>query len=322
MTFEELLSKCENQILTLKKDQYFLTTFENRILTLSKGKPFIVRNDIVYRMVFGQWDMLVINLGSFSKAMIGHGGFFKKITANLHLLKPIDKKSITPPKGRISSLNKVHTEEELKARQTEYDKHYIDHMFEAHRKELFKLFPNAEKRETLKITAKDIDDLTKRFELIVNDIRDDRDNHRAHRFENKKNNSAATKLSIKKIEEKFQELESLFNSLKLVFQNSTLMYSDMNHANAEQTADDLIDLIFWGSNRTLDNWCGINKKINSKETSHLTYGYLLRDQHLEEVHRIHEMILNGEISPEDYGLEHRKLDDICFNEVFIKENRY
>lgn len=321
VTFEEILGQCENRMLHLKKDLYFLTTFEKRLVELSKGKPFITRNDIIYRMVFDQWDMLVIDLGSFTKSMVGEGGFFNNLKANLHLLKPITKRSIEPPKGRIFSVGYKLSQEQLKARETELDKAFINNVYNTHREELFKLFPKVKERKTLKINGNDIDELKVHFEKIVNEIADDRDNHRAHKYENRKNNPDAVRLSISKLEEKFKELENLLNNLKLVFQNSTLMYSDMNHANAKQTADDLIDLIFWGSNRMLDSWSGINKKINSFEPSDYTYGYLLRDKHLEEVHRIHDMILDGEIDPKDYRLEGKKLGDIHFNEIFLKENR-
>lgn len=213
MTFDELLNQHEDTLLNLKKDLIFLLAFEELLIEKTKGKPFVIKNDIVFRMVLQQVDMLVINLASLAKGMLGRKGFFNHLAANLHELKPITRKAIQPSNSRVLSIYSQLTQEEEQRIQQEIRDTQKKQIFAAHREALFNLFPKTKGREPLKITKDDIKDLKDTFAKIVSDIQDDRDNNRAHRYEKVERNPNVLHLTIKKIEERFLNIEKLMNSL-------------------------------------------------------------------------------------------------------------
>jgi hypothetical protein len=86
MNFKDILWEKEAALIEMKMNHYFLKAFDDRMRRLTRGKPFKLKNDIVRRLIYNNWHMLVIDLGSFSKGMLGKGGFFNQLKANLHCL--------------------------------------------------------------------------------------------------------------------------------------------------------------------------------------------------------------------------------------------
>lgn len=314
---KDLINNCENEILSIKKSLYFLSDFYKTLETKTKRKSFKIKNDIIYEMAIHHFDMMIINLSSFSDKMVGKGGFFNQLIANLNLLKPLRETDFTPPKTNIILLNRTMTDKERLKTTRELDNNYRKNMAIQNREVLYKLFLNLKDRETLKINADDVAELKEKFRTLTESIRADRDKNRAHKYDIK-DKTHAERLSVEKIEEKFKQIEEIMNNLRLAFSASTLAYLDVNHACTEATSNDLVNIILWGSNAVMDYNCRINENINKTLVDKFKHAEKLREDHLNEAHEVHELILNGQINPSDYGIS-KPLEDICFNDILLNQ---
>jgi hypothetical protein len=312
MKFKEFLDEAENSVLHIKRRLFFLTSFEKALRDLTRQKPFTIWNDIVWRSSYDVWDMLVIDLASLTKGMVSQGGFFNSLQANSHMLKPIPKKSMSAPPGTIHSLKPISA---LDRRQliAELDRSFVDMMYQHNREALFRLFPNLKGRQPFKINHQDISDLKDRFALLAQEIENDRNAHRAHRYE-REENTTATRLSIEKLKTKFEEIESLLNDLKLTFEGAQLGFLDMNFASTEETAKDLVFMILFGSQRTIDMSSEVNLAINSPPEDRHRYGYQLREEMLQRCHDLHDGIVSGHVSSSDIGIN-KPVEKINFNDL-------
>ncbi len=317
MNLEELIREHEDIILRIKTRLYFLIEFESQLVIATEKKNFKIKNDIVYRMIMDSWDMLVIDFASLAKGMMGEGGLFNQMKANLHQIKPLNKKKVEVPKGSIHFMNEYPSEEELNRIKVELDKNFVNEMLKGNRDALFHLFPKAKQRDPLKIRPEDIDDLKNEFEKLITDVIDDRNKHRAHKFENIKDKTSYEHLSFKILNVKFEEVEKLMNSIRLVVCNSSFGYADMNLANKTEVAKDLITMILWGSNKMIDMCSEINEKLNigNKNVLSQTFGYLLREKMLKDSHAYHTRIMTGDLKPIDAKEGEGK--DFCFNDVSL-----
>lgn len=321
MKIKELLREHEDIILRIKTRLYFLLEFEKQLDQITKGEKFKIKNDIIYRMIFDVWDMLVIDFASLAKGMLGAGGLFNQIKANLHEVKPLSRKKVSTPKGNIHFMGELPSEEELDAIKIELDKDFAEQMIKINRETLYKLFPKAKGRDPLKIRPEDIDDLKVEFEKMIGDVVDDRNKHRAHKFENVQDKASFKQLSFKILKNKFDEVEDLMNSIRLVVSDSTFGYSDMNFANKSEVANDLVTMILWGSNKMIDMNSEINEVMNkgNKDILDQTYGYLLRKKMIQDSHAFHTRIIRGDLRPKDAKEDEGK--DFCFNDVSLMRMR-
>jgi len=321
LDLKELLEKQEITVIKVKRRLYILKCFEKELKKTTKKKKYRVRNDIILSFFHDTWDMLVIDLSSLSLGMLGKSGFFNQIKANLDTIKPLHRKDIVPPKGSVQFVGYTPTQEDLDRVQLNMERSHIEDMLKANRDTLFDLFPEAKNRGNLKIRATDVDDLKGRFEKLISDVVNDRHKNRAHRFEYNKNSKDidVQKVSFDKLNKTFNEIESLLNKLRMVMDQSTFLYSNMLQADPEETAKDLIKMLLWGSNKRIDTFSGINKRLvdNSSGPLSQSYGYILREELISKSHNYHEKILNGDIEPDNLDIEKIDNSEFCFNDVYL-----
>ena len=316
MKLDELLRHHENTLMRIKTRLYVLLEIEKQFDSITQKKKFKIKNDIVYRMMMDTWDMLVIDLASLSKGMVGDGGLFNQIKANLNQVKPLNRKAIEVPKGRITFVG-PHTDEDIERVQLELDEHFVEQIVQSNREALTRLFPASKGRVPLKIKSEDIDELKTKFDSINQVVHDDRNKHRAHKFEKDQGRAQTERLDFNKLKAKFEEVEQLMNDLRLVVTNSSLSYNDMNLANKTQVAKDLVTMVLWGSSINIDESSGINAKMNVGISSPFDrqYGYQLREKMIQDAHSFHTRIISGDIRP--VGVTEESGKDFCFNDVSI-----
>lgn len=319
MKIEELFRQHEDTILRIKTRLYFLIELEDELQAITRKKTFKIKNDISYRTIVDTWDMLVIDLASLGRGMLGRGGFFNQLKANLGEVNTAKKKDIEAPGGSIHSVGEPLLEEDLARVRIELDEHFVEMVYKAQQEQLFKLFPKLKDRNPRKISHQDVDDLKDRFEAIVRDIISDRDTNRAHKFENLNNKIIQPRLDFKILAKKFEEIEEMLNGLRSISIQSTFGYSDMNFANKRETAKDLVNSILWGTVRMMDVFSGLNRELSSPHIGRNLYGWMIRDHFVEQIHREHDRIIK-EIKENPNDPRNQTLEDFCFNDVHLEEN--
>jgi hypothetical protein len=228
----------------------------------------------------------------------------------------LNRKKVEIPKGRIR-FDRLRTEEEIEQVQIELDQYFVEQMVSANRDALFCLFPKAKGRNPIKISSDDIDGLKDSFVSLIQVVHDDRNRHRAHKFEKDQGRAYTEQLGFAKLKVKFNEVEHILNNLRLVITNSSFASSDMNLANKTEVARDLVTMFLWGSNKTIDTRAGINSRLNVGVVATLDfkYGYQLRDNLISESHAYHSRIMEGDLRPEDAN--EKSGGEFCFNDVSI-----
>jgi len=319
VTLKELIEQHENTLIRIKMRLFFLLSFEEELIKITREKPFTIRNDIVYRSIFDIWDMLIIDLASLSKGMLGRGGFFNQFKANLNQFKPKKKTDIEAPLGTIHSVDPL-PQDRLDEIKVELDAHFVEMAYRTHQKQLFDLFPNLGKRKEKKVKPEDVDELKDRFEQIVLEVIHDRDENRAHRYEDLKNKTAQTRLTFKKLEIKFRDIENILNAIKIIATGINLANNDLNYVSKEVTSEELIFAILWGGNKNLDHLAGINKQMNSAPKSEKVYGWMLREKFIEHCHQKHDELQKLiAANPTAKGVDEMKKK--CFNDMPTGEEK-
>ena len=79
MTIEELILDYERKILFLKKRYYYITAFIDELTKRTDGKPFDIKNDILWQMMTDSYAMLIVDLASLYKNLGEQGGFCRRI---------------------------------------------------------------------------------------------------------------------------------------------------------------------------------------------------------------------------------------------------
>src|SRR5690606_36181161 len=180
---EKLLKEIEDDIIRIKTRLRYLTEIETELKTLAGSVGFRIKNDIVYQMVLDSYDMIVIDLASLCRGMLGRGGFFNQLNSHLKKLKRVNLKKITPPAGQIHSLETMTDSERLALERVVAEesrrmiKDALDEAFD-------RLFPPRPPKQRFcfsrlasaspalipveKVTQDDINHLKDRFEKLVN----------------------------------------------------------------------------------------------------------------------------------------------------------
>ena len=310
MTLEEVLREHEDTLQKIKRRLYFLLEFEEQLKIITQDKKYHIRNDIIASLIDDVWSMLVIDLSSFGKSMLGSGGFFNQLKTSLNHVKPVSRTKINPPKG-IIHFNDETSPSEIDRINSALDKYIVEMLRTENREALFTLFPNAKGRNPLTIQHTDVDELMKRFEVIIVDIVNDRDNNRAHRHERKKHKHVPNRVGTEKIKHTFAKIETLLNQIRSIVSQSHFSYSDMNRANTKEVAKDLVMMLLWGTNRMIDMRSGLNDALSSNNvisSGGRIYGHSVRDKLVADSHGYHERINCDE-------------SKLCFNDIQLEEIR-
>ena len=274
---KELLDSYSRDLLIIKKRLYLLQSIESNLnchVDPKSGKVEVL-NIQVYEMVQDSLHMLIIDLCSYCKNFGKKGGFIRGLNNHLSKLKPRIPKKINVcepmmihlPFARISAVR----ESAIKKSRVQQRQQRLS---SAGTEALERLFPSWSKDE--KVTQKHVEDLLKRFKMAVKNIEEDRNIHRAHRFEREscKRSADFQPISLEGIEKTFKEIESRLSDLWMI---SSLTYYDFDRdlsPNTKQTARDIVDQIIHGSIGGVVGATGIPgelKRLGANKTSYYQY---------------------------------------------------
>lgn len=320
MTLQKLLSKHENLVLLIKRRLYFLEAFEQGLQKIASDKPYLPRNDIVYALIFDSWDMLVIDIASLCKDMLGRGGFFNILKNHVNQLKPSKKAQYTAPEPMVNYIGQEPTIQQKLKHKLEMQEEFLALLVKNNHDAFYRLFPNSKGRQG-RLKHEDVDDLIKQFEDIAGPFIADRNKHRAHRYERREMAIGIKSLDIKEISQNFERLEKILNDIRLVSELSTFAYNDMNFADSKATADDLIFLILVGSLKRGDEWAGINSAMNKDDGLPKKYGYQFREQYYDTLHDQFDKyysLLTRTIASTAKSYDDIKVPKMGFNDPTIK----
>lgn len=221
----ELITAAQDDLLPMQSHLHFLKLVQQELELRSRGEAFLIFNDIVWKTVLDSRDMLVIHLASWAKGLCSSKGSLTRLSENcapqLFAAKGIGRS--------VSELERIT----LRHRRETYER----------------LFPDAVGRGG-RPTADDVRQVVKCFKAMAEPLIDDRNCNRAHVYEyrpaNKK--AKAAMLSLEAQEEFVCYAHDVLNDLQLLASHSTTTYSQrLAFASAERTAEDVVDLILFGS---------------------------------------------------------------------------
>lgn len=275
---DKLLSEIENDIVRIKTRLRYLEAIETELKTLAGSVGFRIKNDIIYQMVMDSYDMVVIDLASLCRGMLGKGGFFNQLNSHLKKLKRTNAKNIVAPVGQIHSVTPMTDQEWVAFEHSVANeakqriKQSLDEAFERlfpprpPKKQICftKIFYSSPKAAPVeKVTQEDINLLKNRFETLVNDVIRDRDAKRAHRYEKRKANGGVEKLSIKRLAEDFKKIEQIINDLRALTIGGHFIYEPPTHASPQLVAKDVADLVILGSHQLIFRHFGVEEALKS-----------------------------------------------------------
>ena len=233
-TLKDALWERYTRLLDIKRRIYAMRAYVDELTRVTRGKPFQIRNDIVYNMVLDYRDKCVIDLFSFTVEM-------------RHGIEPADGSGVSRKFMRKTGLFKLIRDEYL----TSFSRAYVPHPSDDEYEAAIYTKANAEKFMLLfqfamgnSPTAMDVDALCEECRVYAKPLGDDRNKNRAHAYEGEA--GTAKMHSVDELEAYFQAFEDLLEGLSLLSANAGYGGGNMNRTSVTDTAIDLVDLILFG----------------------------------------------------------------------------
>lgn len=194
-----------------------------RLEEVTNGKLFDIHDSVLWTMILDSRDVLVIDLADWAKGQLGKGGgsFLRKFQGPL-LGTLVRKPSwVTRPErdGTLREGNRV-TYAAARAR----------------------LFPDLD--SSAKVTQADIEKLIGRFDEVFRPVVLDRNQNRAHAFEQQAKGGATAKmLDLGELRSAFEYAMAVVNDLSLVTRGGSMELVDMNSSDVADSAREHIELL-------------------------------------------------------------------------------
>jgi hypothetical protein len=237
---------------------HFLKLVQQELELRSRSEKFLIFNDIVWNTLLDSRDMLVIHLASWAKGLYHRRGHLTHLSENcapqLFASRRIDRSE--------SDLMRIT----LRLRRERYER----------------LFPDAAKRGG-RPTAGDVRQIVTQFKVMAAPVIDDRNDNRAHPHEPRPSakSGKAAMLSLEAQGKFIRYAHDLFNDLQSLSSHSTTAYSArLAFADADHTAEDLVDLILFGNVNRMALLSGLSS-VHHEKTGRYPWQY--RDDLYEQV---------------------------------------
>ena len=129
-----------------------------------------------------------------------------------------------------------------------------------------------------KVTQEDVEALRNRFLEAIRNVDQDRNVHRAHRFEKdkKKKAKALPPLTLEEIEAAFSVVEDLLGNLWMISNLASFNFDTDLNPGTEVTARDLVDIMIYGSIGEVVRVAGVEDALKSSG-SELHYYWQYRE---------------------------------------------
>jgi hypothetical protein len=213
---------------------------------IAAGRDIRARNGLVLQMAHDSLDMLVIDLHSLREHMLTDRGVFKVVAKHCRLLRRFTTKDVDNEGAFLGP-----AEDEAS-----WQDSYRTWMVERWNEIFDRVFPG---RTTVK--EKHVERLRIQFKLATQPIQDDRHKVRAHRYagHHGSDDVKAAFLSLDKVAAQIEVFKRYLNDL--LFLVSKSRHAMNTFGNAETTAEDVADLIVYGS----INWATIEYGMAPKQ---------------------------------------------------------
>lgn len=257
------LNKLELALTAAQNRYYFLLEFEKVQSSRLVDGPIPMRNDIIVQMMRDTFDMLVNDIVSFCESMVEHGGFFEKLKKLKAVITLLRQEEITPPEPNIINIGYEQSEQERDQQIREIKNEYIRRILDGQKETLSTLFPGLKSRRELRVTEKDVNKLILKFKEIYASVKKYRNHISAHRFERKSEKPRS--LSLDEIGKSLDGIQHIMNAIRVVLDSSSFAYMGTFRVSPVQTSEDLLDLMFTGSQWHLHSRLGLREELHSKD---------------------------------------------------------
>ena len=210
----------ELQLLGFAHRLGYVLSIQQELVRVTKGKPFVIYHEPVWNMLLGEREMIIVDLASWAKGFyrVGEGGFLRKLQGD-----------------------------DLRALAWQWQGN--DDRNNAWRLAAFnRLFPNGvTSRDGRGPSQQDVDALCDRLAISFEVLRDDRNQHRAHKYE-KAQPRTAPMLVPDQVSEHLKACQELLGDIRCLSSNSqftSYRYKPEAHED-DAYAQDLVDLILCG----------------------------------------------------------------------------
>lgn len=268
----EELTIYSRELISIKSRLYFLQAID---LEMRKHLDAVtgqipVRNWQVYDVLHSTHSHLIIDLCSYCAHFAENGGLIRQLNNHLSKLKPANPKDIQVNASLVFSMPGDPYCPEADARVGKaIAESKRERISDATKRAMGELFPDLKLGE--KVTQKNVDRLRSRFKSAIENIDIDRNTHRAHRFENqsRKQAQAVKPLTLTEVKEAFSKVEDLLGNLWMIAKQATYIFDTNISSGTEHTAEDLVDLMVFGSVGKIVENVGIPEaleKLGSQKT--------------------------------------------------------
>lgn len=224
--FRTYIATQHHNLLDLQRRQYFLEALDKAWSAATRGRPWVIHNDIPFRAMIDVDSKNTIDLASWFVGTVDEGEPTISSPGLLGFLK-LEYLHDMPPTRTWRMRNDEQTS---LARMT--DEKYA----EARRN----LFPEAEGRP---LEKRDVDRLIKAFWRRARPVVDDRNKNHAHAYEHRTHGTAKP-VRLEEMRKLYDYAWKLLNDLGLMALGETWSENDMNGGDVEDTAEDMIDMMF------------------------------------------------------------------------------
>lgn len=275
---DDLVWDYEKRILTLKKRYFYIKAILDELTKITGGREFKIRNSILWQMLSDSYSMLIIDMASLYRSMAEQGGFFNQLKNHSAKLRRTSYRKIEAPSPNIIEDTSSPLDDQSRNQiERELKEHFQKLVASNMEEQLVFLFPQLKGNPDKSISHKEIDDLKNRIMKRADEVLNDRDNLRAHRYQQGDEDKAKMAgLSLKQVGEHFEYLEGFMNAVRMVTLSGSMTYTDTNNANTERTAQDVADIIAMGSINQVCNEYKIPDAL--KKAGGAPYYYVVREE--------------------------------------------
>ncbi len=221
---ERMLVVEENVLSGIGRRLGDVEAFQGELDRATKGKPFAIRNAVVWTMVIDWRDALVTHFASWIRGMYENGGFLRQIQA--HHLRALRRK--------------WRTGEETRPREWLHQLLAKNHFASFER-----LFPDV---KTAFPKPNDVELVRSRFVEAFKSVVGDRDSNRAHPYEEEHAKNAKM-LDLRELRQFVSQAEAFLGDFRLVSFHSSFGYPKPNRTDSQGVMSELVDLILLGTER-------------------------------------------------------------------------
>jgi hypothetical protein len=247
-TLKNEIKKIENAILDIRRRLYFLDAYQSEAQRIFGNQPFRRKNDILWMLLIDSYEMLIIHFAGLVKGMYTPGGFFDVLKSTVPALRPKSWRKFKSPKGQIF-FDRTMTDDDKKRIEIELSTSFQRNQADMVKKTLLEIFPELLGEAEFRPKPEQIEKLENRFKEEMRSIVNDRDQHRAHRYDMTKPSEIKKEdlVTLDLLSNKFDYLENLMNCLRFIGTDSSFGYSNMCWADTRNTAEDFVDLLQLGN---------------------------------------------------------------------------